>query len=212
MLPVLYSFRRCPYAMRARLALAVNGCTVELREVSLKAKPAEMLRASPKGTVPVMVLPSGEVVDESLNIMRWAYQQSEALADILCESDVALLTENDTRFKYWLDCYKYSDRHLEYTLAHSRGEASSFLRSLEHRLERASFLNGTNLGYLDLAIAPFIRQFASVDPGWFERQNWPRVVAWLEAFKRSNVFLAVMAKHDDWDSEKSNSVVYSWKI
>ena len=211
-LPVLYSFRRCPYAMRSRLALAVNECAVELREVSLKAKPAEMLRASPKGTVPVMVLPCGEVLDESLDIMRWAYRQREDLVAVLSESDEALLAENDTHFKCWLDRYKYSDRHLEYTMEHSRAKASAFIQSLEYRLKGHSYLGGASLGYLDLAIAPFVRQFARVDPAWFERQTWLKVVAWLEAFKRCGMFLAVMAKHADWAAEKSNSVVYSWKI
>lgn len=212
MLPVLYSFRRCPYAMRARLALAVNGCAVELREVSLKAKPTAMLGVSPKGTVPVMVLPGGEVIDESLDIMRWAYRQSEGLVGVLCENDEELLSENDTRFKCWLDRYKYSDRHLEYTLEYSRGEASAFIQALEYRLGSASFLSGTELGFLDLAIAPFVRQFASVEPDWFKGQSWQKVVIWLETFKHSGVFLAVMAKHVDWNEDEGNSVAYSWKF
>ncbi len=204
-LPVLYSFRRCPYAMRARLALAVSGVQYELREVSLKSKPPELLAASPKGTVPVLVLPSGQVIDESLDIMRWALSQSDPdgwLTVASLDDMLSLVAGNDGSFKHALDRYKYPNRYpLE-----SGGDARAF--ALAQRLEAASWLAGLearlNQGWLfgpkpslaDMATAPFVRQFAHTDAAWFGAQPWPQLQAWLTGFEASALFESVMVKHE----------------
>ena len=202
-LPVLYSFRRCPYAIRARSALAVSGVGYELREVSLKNKPAEMLAASPKATVPVLVLPGGQVIDESLDIMRWALTKNDpdgwlspALDDML-----ALIADNDGKFKHALDRYKYPNRYpLEsdsdekaFALA-QRLEAASWLQTVESRLSQG-WLRGAQLSLADMAILPFVRQFAHTDATWFAAQPWPQLQAWLANFEASAMFKNVMAKH-----------------
>ncbi|BCD98547.1 hypothetical protein MARGE09_P2748 [Marinagarivorans cellulosilyticus] len=225
-LPVLYSFRRCPYAMRARLALAMSGCAVVLREVSLKAKPSDMLKASPKGTVPVMVLPCGRVIDESLEIMAWAFEQGQGcsgksgggslsvpnLSSLnLSRLNHALIEVNDTHFKCWLDRYKYADRYRDYTQEQSRAEASVFIMSLESHLKHQPYLSGEHFGFLDAAIAPFVRQFSGVEPHWFEQQrDWPHVLEWLSAFKCSELFSAIMLKYSPWCAQKDNAEVCSW--
>lgn len=220
-LPVLYSFRRCPYAMRARLALAMSGCTVELREVSLKAKPSDMLKASPKGTVPVMVLPCGRVIDESIEIMAWAFEQRQSCSgkpDGLSLSELSLsglnhslIEVNDTHFKCWLDRYKYADRCRDYSQQQSRAEASVFIMSLESYLKQQPHLSGEHFGFLDAAVAPFVRQFAGVEPLWFEQQrDWPHVLEWLSDFKCSELFSAIMLKYSPWCVQKDNAEVCSW--
>ena len=202
-LPVLYSFRRCPYAMRARLALLVSGQAVEHREVELKNKPAEMLRMSPKATVPVLEFPDGLVLEESLDIMRWALdrQDPEAWlpADTASSSYLeSLIAANDGDFKYHLDRYKYPHRYgLVDGIAH-RDLARAFLENLQHRLARTCFLNGAHFGLADAAIAPFVRQFAHTDKAWFAAQPWSQLVQWLADFEASPRFARVMEKHPVW--------------
>ena len=205
-LPVLYSFRRCPYAIRARLALAVSGVDCELREVSLKNKPAEMLAASPKGTVPVLVLPGGQVIDESLDVMRWALAQNDPdgwLSPVL-DDMLALIADNDGKFKHALDRYKYPNRYpLESdSVTHAfamaqRTKAASWLQTLELRLSQSLqvWLYGSQPSLADMAILPFVRQFAHTDAAWFAAQPWPQLQAWLASYKTSIVFGAAMAKH-----------------
>ena len=208
-LPVLYSFRRCPYAMRARLALAVSGVGYELREVSLKNKPAELLAASPKGTVPVLVLPNGEVIDESLDIMCWALAQNDPdgwLNVDLLDDMLALITGNDGGFKHALDRYKYPNRYpLEsgsdvraFALA-QRFNAASWLQTLEPRLSQG-WLCGHQASLADMATMPFVRQFAHTDAAWFAAQPWPMLLAWLARFETSTLFEGVMVKHKPWRS------------
>ena len=201
-LPVLYSFRRCPYAIRARLALQISGLRYELREVSLKSKPAQMLAVSPKGTVPVLVMPDGQVIHESLDIMRWALAQNDPDDWLAPELDdmLALIAGNDGDFKHALDRYKYPNRHcLEsggdtdaFALA-QRDEAVSWLRTLEPRLPQG-WLFGSQPSLGDMAILPFVRQFAHTQAIWFAAQSWPRLQAWLDRFEGSVLFNAVMAK------------------
>ncbi len=211
-LPVLYSFRRCPYAMRARLALAVSAVPVELREVALRSKPAELLAASPKGTVPVLVLPGGEVIDQSLNVMLWALGQRdpehwlqperETLADML-----ALIAECDGQFKLHLDRYKYPNRYtLELAAANSadgalaqrgfaelhRTAATVWLLGLEARLAGHSALFGSRASLADMAVLPFVRQFARTDAAWFAVQPWPQLQQWLARFEASDLFASIM--------------------
>lgn len=194
--PILYSFRRCPYAMRTRMALAVSGTRCELREVALRAKPAAMLEASPKGTVPVLVLPDGGVLDESLDIMRWALARSDP-EGWLERDDPALVAANDGPFKHDLDRYKYPEKHGADPLVH-RQRALAFLRELEARLSRSDQLAGSIRGLADAAIVPFVRQFAAVDRSWFGREQLPRVQAWLDAHLRSSLLAATMAKATPW--------------
>lgn len=215
-LPILYSFRRCPYAMRARLAIAASGVTCQLREVVLRDKPEALRLASPKATVPVLVLPDGKVIDESLDIMRWAlaiqdpkqYLQPEQ-GDV--EQMLALIAANDGPFKRHLDCYKYPDRHTEdeqFTDAASfsalhRAQASELLMGLNGRIEQQGYLMGQRPCLADLAIAPFVRQFAQVNRGWFDAQPWTALSTWLLNFQSSPLFLSIMDKYPAWtpDSE-----------
>lgn len=210
MTTVLYSFRRCPYAMRARMALWVSGVVYEHREVALKDKPAQMLAVSPKGTVPVLCLPSGEVLEESLDIMQWALRQHDpqnwlpnspsAWAET--HAGIAL---NDGEFKAHLDRYKYPQRFgLTDGLSH-RTLGAELLMQWQQRLAAQPFLSGAQWGLLDVCVAPFVRQFARTDRAWFEAQPWPELAQWLVAFENSEAFLAVMHKHPLWVSPQASS-------
>jgi len=209
-LPVLYSFRRCPYAMRARLAIAASGLRCELREVVLRSKPADLLAASPKATVPVLVLPGGRVIEQSLEIMHWALAQNdppgwlaadrETLA--LMQADIAV---NDGRFKQHLDRYKYPNRYQhehvgnEHAFAQAhRASAGRWLMELESRLSRYAWLFGDAASLADMAILPFVRQFAHTDPAWFDAQPWPHLKAWLLDWETGPLFQQVMEKYPPW--------------
>ena len=203
MLPVLYSFRRCPYAIRARLALYTSGMAVELREVSLRDKPASMLAASPKGSVPVLVLADGQVIDESWEIMQWALHQNDPQGwlgqnDSHAYAATPLVRENDTVFKYHLDRYKYPDRYPEYPQIHYRSKGEEFLMQLENRLAASHYLLGDGLSIADAAIFPFVRQFAEVDRTWFAQANYPALRRWLKDFIDSEGFVSVMLKYAFW--------------
>ncbi|WP_448651591.1 glutathione S-transferase [Pseudomonas fluorescens] len=192
---LLYSFRRCPYAMRARLALRYSGVAVQIVEVSLKAKPAEMLALSPKGTVPVLSV-GGRVIEESLEIMQWALAQHDP-EDWLLQGDprvLALIAENDGAFKYHLNRYKYAERYPEQPMEHYRAEGEVFLQKLESLLAGREFLLADHLSLADVALAPFVRQFAHVDREWFASTPYQRLQAWLQGFLESPLFIAVMAK------------------
>ena len=194
--PVLYSFRRRSFAMRARLALAISGTCCELREVHLSRKPAAMLAASPKGTVPVLVLDDGMVLDESLLIMRWALAQNDP-ERWLERDDVDLIARNNGAFKRELDRYKYPNRHGCDPLAH-REQGLKFLSMLDARLSGEGQLCGAQSGMADAAIMPFVRQFAGVDPSWFAAQPIPHLQVWLANHLASPLFHAIMARHDPW--------------
>lgn len=208
MLPILYSFRRCPYAMRARLAIAYAGIAVELREVVLRDKPPSLLRYSPKGEVPVLVLPHGNVneervIDESRHIMLWALEQNDPAGWL--PGDAAgmaqmnrLLDENDGPFKRHLDHYKYADRFPAFTQEHYRAQGEEFIAELERRLTDSPYLLGERCGMADVAIFPFVRQFAFVDKVWFDAAPYPRVQKWLERFLSSALFARVMDKYPQW--------------
>ncbi len=210
-LPVLYSFRRCPYAMRARLALAVSEQAHELREVVLRSKPAALLAASPKGTVPVLALPGGEVIAESLDIMHWALARNDPeqwLAPPVGsrEDMAALIAANDGAFKQQLDRYKYPNRYPQefggdapgFALR-QRDEAAPWLAQLNARLDQG-WLLGPQASLADMALLPFVRQFAHTDRLWFAAQAWPRLQTWLAAFETSELYLRVMDKHAPWES------------
>jgi glutathione S-transferase len=189
--PILYSFRRCPYAMRARMALAVSGAAHEIREVKLRDKPAAMLAASPKGTVPVLVLPDGQVIDESLDIMRWALARNDP-EHWLDGDDTALIAANDGPFKHHLDRYKYPDRHASDPLEH-RAQGLALLADLDARLRRHAYLCGETRTLTDAAILPFVRQFAAVDRAWFDAQL-PALQRWLAEGLASPLFAEIMVQ------------------
>lgn len=191
-MPILYSFRRCPYAMRARLAVRIGGLEVDRVEVKLRDKPAAMLAASPKGTVPVLVLPDGRVIDESLDIMRHALTLNDP-EDWLAREDAAAIAANDGAFKHHLDRYKYPDRHDGDPLAH-RAAGLDWLRSLDARLARSDNLCGAARGLTDMAVMPFVRQFAAVDRDWFDAQDIANLQRWLAMHLASALFLDVMER------------------
>lgn len=197
MLPILYSYRRCPYAMRARMALSYAEIAVEIREISLREKPAHMLQVSPKGTVPVLVLPDGTVIDQSLDIMHWALEQHDAdgwlRADL--EQTKLLIAENDGAFKQSLDRYKYADRYPEHAAEYYREQGEQFLTVLEQHLQKHDFLMRDTVSMADIAIFPFIRQFAAVDQPWFEASHYVKLRQWLTTLVESSLFECVMAKY-----------------
>ncbi len=195
-LPIIYSFRRCPYAMRARLALWASGTLCELREVKLAAKPPQLLEASPKGTVPVLVEQDGTVIEESLDIMRWALRGNDPEGWL--ERDAPALTKaNDGPFKLHLDRYKYPNRHNSDPAEH-RTAGVHILQELEERLADQPQLCGAKRGIADMAILPFVRQFAATDRTWFNAQPLPELKRWLEGHLQSDLFAAVMTKHPPW--------------
>jgi glutathione S-transferase len=205
-MPILYSFRRCPYAMRARMAIAVSCVKVELREVALKSKPQELLAASPKATVPVLIKENGTVLEQSLDILDWALSNSDpdgwkrfSLGQLTGMAH--LVEENDFSFKTHLDRYKYSDRHPNEPPEVYRQHCHQFLRSLEDRLEQSTYLFAESVSYADVAIFPFIRQFSKVDEKWFGTAPYPALRKWLAELVTSKLFLSVMKKHKPWRSE-----------
>ena len=201
--PILYSFRRCPYAMRARLALAATQTSVELREVILREKPEEMLEASPKGTVPVLILDNQQVLEESRDIMDWALENSDTQGwldysdETIAEMNV-LIDESDGPFKAALDAYKYASRDDTIDTTIERGIGAVFMRKLDQMLEGQAYLFGDKFSFADGAILPFVRQFAHVDKEWFWGQDWPNTIRWLEAFLESERFKAIMSKYPQW--------------
>jgi len=194
-LPILYSFRRCPYAIRARLGLLASGTQCEIREVKLSAKPAEMIAISPKATVPVLQLHDGAVIEESLDIMRWALARNDP-DGWLERDDAAVIATNDGPFKHHLDRYKYPDRHGSDPLAH-RAAALDLLRPLEERLQRSRYLCGA-MGLTDAALMPFVRQFAATDRAWFDTLPLPHLQAWLGDLLATPLFEAAMVRLAPW--------------
>jgi glutathione S-transferase len=207
--PIFYSFRRCPYAMRARMALTGSRQQVQLREILLRDKPADMVAASPKATVPVLILDDEQVLEESLDIMLWALKRHDPqgwLSPQLGNLDdmLALIGEMDGDFKHHLDHYKYASRHApdkvdptEFAEGH-RAAALQILTRLDQRLHIHPYLFGDRLALADVAIAPFIRQFANTDIEWFNRQDLPRLQAWLQNFLAADLFTGIMSKYPQW--------------
>ncbi len=202
--------------MRARMALKIAEIEVEIREISLRDKPAHMLQISPKGTVPVLLLPDGSVIDESLTIMIWAFNHArkEIDANSLEHSNASLLPNvyaavraspattlietNDTRFKKYLDCYKYPERNLQLNPEKSQLEyrqlGETFFAQLENLLQQNTYLFGEKPSFADYAIFPFVRQFAAVDNVWFDQCKYSKLRVWLYAWLESELFKSVMQK------------------
>ncbi len=202
-LNTLYSFRRCPYAMRARLALKYAGVPVELREVDLDAVPAELTAASSKNTVPVLVTPEGDVIDESWDIVLWALRRNDPdnwLGDN--EANVIpadqILEINDFSFKEDLDHYKYFERYPEHPQQYYRERGEEFLEELEEILSELRYLLGDQPSLADIGVFPFIRQFACVDRDWFDQSPYTHLRKWLDEWLASKLFEAVMVKHPVW--------------
>ena len=206
--PLLYSFRRCPYAIRARLALYISSQTCILREVVLRNKPAEMIELSPKATVPVLQLETEDVLEESLDIMLWTLANNDP-EDWLqpelgtLEDMLALIAENDGPFKDNLDRYKYAPRYENADPVIHRTEAEKFLHALNKRLENCKYLFGNRPALADYAIAPFIRQFANTDRAWFDAAPYPHLQTWLESFLKAGLFSRVMNKYPAWQAGDS---------
>ncbi len=193
MLPVLYSYRRCPYAMRARMALKLADIEVEIREISLRDKPAHMLQVSPKATVPVLMLTNGSVIEESIEIMLFALKNHVLGASYAISE--ALILESDGSFKQALDGYKYPERFLTKSQKDYRAQGEIFLKKLENLLAENTYLLKATPTLADIAIFPFIRQFASVDSAWFETAPYPKLRTWLNGWINSGLFKSIMIKN-----------------
>ena len=209
--PILYSFRRCPYAMRARLALMVSNRVCELREVVLRDKPQEMLEVSAKGTVPILIDVDGRVLDQSIDIMLWALRQHDPEKWLMPQQGsvtemLELIALFDEGFKYHLDRYKYPDRYPGVDAQAHRHEGSLYLDRLNAQLSATKYLFGNNVALADMAIAPFVRQFAHTDRAWFNEQPWPGLQAWLSGFTESQIYSSVMQKYPPWESGNAGVV------
>jgi glutathione S-transferase len=206
-LPILYSLRNCPYAMRARLAIFKAQQTVLLRDLVLSNKPAEMIAVSPKGTVPVIVLANGTVIEESLEVMLWALQETDP-ADLLhCHQEGAtsvmllLINEFDQGFKVCLEAYKCAKRYQEDNVVECREVCQQYIQQLEQRLTAHLFLMSDKESLADIALIPFIRQFARIERQWYLQSPYPMVRQWLNSYLQSAVFTKVMAKYPLWLDE-----------
>lgn len=219
-LPILYSFRRCPYAIRARMALAYARISYELREVSLKSKPQEMLEISPKGTTPVMQIfkdienseRNSIILEESLDIMNWAIQQNDPCNwQNLSDADLAIAQQlikiNDGEFKRALDRYKYPNRFPEQSQDFYRQQAEAVLQVLENQLQQNKFLIGDRQTLADMAIFPFVRQFAYVNIDWFNSRPYTYLQKWLQWHENSEIFEFVMQKFPVWTPEQEKIVI-----
>jgi glutathione S-transferase len=190
--------------MRARMALSYANIDVEIREISLKEKPAHMLAVSPKGTVPVLVLTNGNVLEQSLDIIDWALTKSD-VDDWAMQAELdgkrltdALILLNDGEFKQALDKYKYANRFPKNPPEIYRAQGEEFLKRLESLLSQTTYLCRDTLSKADIAIFPFVRQFSMVDEAWFENANYPKLKSWLNGLLASELFFGVMQKHPTW--------------
>lgn len=214
-IPILWTFRRCPYAMRTRLAIKASGIEVYLREIVLRHKPSEFVSDSPKATVPVLKLTNGKILEESVDIMRWALEQNDPndwlqILEKRKEYSERFLTNLDGPFKNDLDRYKYASRYgLENTesLVH-REEGSKFLSQINRWLKETPHLSGERQGFLDIASLPFVRQFRIADPEWFDQQDWPQLHTWLQTFLAWDQFSLIMEKFKPWDSTQGEGILF----
>ena len=209
-LPILYSLRNCPYAMRARIAIFNTNQPIILRDIVLTNKPDEMLSVSPKGTVPVLVLSNGTVIEESLEIMLWALKESDPnnLLHSLNTSEnkngnifaemLAIIDTFDVEFKVCLEQYKCAKRYKEFNIIECRTACEVFIQTLESRLANHAFIMSNQESLVDIALLPFIRQFARVERQWYLQSPYPKVKQWLNNYLQSSMFTKVMAKYPLW--------------
>jgi len=206
--PILYSFRRCPYAIRARLGLAYSGIEYEHREILLKNRPDELIELSPKGTVPVLQLMDGTVIDESIDVMKWALAQSDPdcwYTDKIVEQN-SLIALNDDEYKKRLDMYKYHERFPEGSYDEFQNAVGEILKTYESILSKSSYLCGDKITLADMALFPFIRQGAHVDLVWFNAQ-FPILSTWLKIFKESELFMTIMKKYAVWKTGENGILI-----
>ena len=205
-LPILYSFRRCPYAMRARMAIHISGQKCELREVLLRDKPPSMLEYSAKGTVPELILQDGKVIDESLDVIDWAlnlndpdnWQRSKDT-----KKTKELIKINDGEFKYHLDRYKYSKRYDNEDPEFHRKKCLKFIESVNNELNNSKYIFDDNISYADIVVLPFIRQFRIADIEWFDSLPYDNLKKWLSSFLDSSLLNSIMKKYDLWQEGDS---------
>ena len=209
-LPILYSFRRCPYAMRARMAIHISGQKCELREVLLRDKPPSMLEYSAKGTVPVLILQDGKVIDESLDVIDWALNLNDP-DDWQRSKDTKktkeLIKINDGEFKYHLDRYKYSKRYDNEDPEFHRKKCLKFIESVNNELNNSEYIFDDNISYADIVLLPFIRQFRIADIEWFDSLPYDNLKKWLSSFLDSSLLNSIMKMYDLW-KEGDESIVF----
>ena len=184
------------------MALAYTNIQVEIREISLRDRPDELYKASKKGTVPVLITINNEIIDESLDIMLWALKNNTEQIWLREEhsNDTKIINHIDTHFKKWLDRYKYHDRYPENSKEYYRDNCSKILSEYENQLCTTKYLLRDKMGIVDVAIFPFIRQFANVDYNWFS-SNFDNLTSWLEEISSSDLFNKIMKKYEIWDSD-----------
>jgi len=205
--PRLYSFRRCPWAIRARMALAHTQISVELREILLSERPDELYAISSKGTVPVLELEDGQVIDESFDIIMWALDQTNTdWMEINPDQQLKMIHANDHEFKPWLDKYKYHQRHPEHTKEYYQDQCDAFLSNYNEILKMQPYLIGEKIQLLDVAVFPFVRQFAFVDLQYFETKYF-NLNQWLLARKDSGLFNSIMDKYIQWEPDHDPMIV-----
>ena len=208
---ILYSFRRCPYCMRAHMALKQSGCKIELREVNLNDLPAALTSISDSATVPVLQLSDGTVMDESWDIVKWALLQNDPdnwlghNNKYLLDAEI-LIETNDYSFKNDLDHYKYADRHPEHSEEYYRQQCEEFIEELEAMLEDHHYLLADELTLADIGVFPFVRQFSLVDKDWFDQSPYPQVGRWLDTMIDSALFQHIFQKHEIW--QEGNAAIY----
>lgn len=211
-MPILYSFKRCPYAMRARMALYLSKTVVELREVNLRNKPQSMLEISPKGTVPVLLLDDGSVIDESLEIIEWCIKKEKDIFKDTLNNDQELFAEDaihlfDKKFKFHLDRYKYAKRYEDVDEISHRQSCVEILKNIEKEISNKKFFYTNHVNKIDICILPFIRQFRIANPEWFDNHNeFPKVQKLLNNFLHSSILEEIMVTHEEW--KKDNSAIF----
>ena len=211
-LPVLYTFRRCPYAMRARISMYYSKISYEHREILLRDRPEKLYKLSPKGTVPVLSLPDGKVIDESLDIMKWSMSVNDPDSWFVnnITNQLSAIRTNDHHFKKWLDKYKYHDRYPEFSAQYYRNECESILTIFENNLDNEKFLFCQKISLGDMALLPFIRQFANVDISWFN-ERFINLTKWMGELIESEIFQSMMKKYRVWDpSGKGEDVIFNY--
>jgi glutathione S-transferase len=203
-IPILYSLQNCPYAMRARIALLLAEQTIIVRAITLKNKPQDMLNASPKAEVPVLILPNGTVIEQSLDIMIWALAQNDP-ANLLPRDQPAishqileLIKRGDDEFKHPLEQYRAGKRYHLDTEVYWREQCEMFIQELEQRLTNTGFFVGEQTSIADYAFIPFMRQFGRVDRKWFSQAPYPKFKAWLATQLQSRLYATMMTKHPLW--------------
>ena len=208
-MPILYSFKRCPYAMRARLALKLANIQCELREVRLNNKPKHMLEVSPKGTVPILIL-EDKIIDESIEIINWALDQNNIFKDNISSEQIKITEQIidifDNKFKYHLDRYKYSNRYENADKKFHQKECLDILIDFEKVISDGNWFFGNELNKLDISILPFLRQFRIADPHWFDSlKQIPKIQNLLYNFLDSNLLNQIMFSYEVWGASSEIS-------